>query len=227
MNRYVVQKDDTLAKLAMRFYGDASLWTRIFDANRKSIRNPNLISAGQLLEIPSEMDLRGQRSGMSTSEQLRSPEEGLSYPVELEVLELLVGATALLKGLLKAGIKVFSKEAIKSKNAIKDVGDVFKAVVNPETGEKTFPNSPYKPKTLDPREAMANIEQKIQESMMKVDPHGVGRQNAEISRIHKEFIEKGRWPLKNKDLGDQSVSMPGPCLVKARQEYLKALNEHK
>lgn len=49
---YVVQKGDTLGKIAEMFYGDAKLYTVIYDANRNLIKNPNLIQVGWKLKIP-------------------------------------------------------------------------------------------------------------------------------------------------------------------------------
>lgn len=221
MESYIVRRGDSLAKIAMNYYGDPSEWRRIFEANKSSISNPNQIRVGQRLNIPNtSIDSQKQRSMMSPEEQLRNPEPGITYPIELEVIELLVGATALLKGLLKAGVKIFSKKASTK------VDDVFKSVINPKTGKKEWPNSPYVDKSRDPRHIQADINKKIQEDMKSINPNDIGRQNAEIERIHKEFIETGKWP-KRKDLGDYHISSPGPGLIKARQEFLKALNEHK
>lgn len=47
-----VQAGDTLSALAQRWYGDANLWPRLFEANRDQIVNPNLIYVGQVLRIP-------------------------------------------------------------------------------------------------------------------------------------------------------------------------------
>jgi LysM repeat protein len=49
---YVVQKGDTLGALAQRFYGKASLYPKIFEANRDILSNPDLIKVGQKLRIP-------------------------------------------------------------------------------------------------------------------------------------------------------------------------------
>jgi nucleoid-associated protein YgaU len=49
---YVVQSGDTLSKIAQKYYGDASLYTRIFQANRDVLSDPNKISPGQKLRIP-------------------------------------------------------------------------------------------------------------------------------------------------------------------------------
>jgi ABC-type nitrate/sulfonate/bicarbonate transport system substrate-binding protein/LysM repeat protein len=50
---YTVKAGDTLSHLALDFYGDASWWGRIYDANRQVIRNPDYIYIGQKISIPS------------------------------------------------------------------------------------------------------------------------------------------------------------------------------
>ncbi|MGH9367614.1 MAG: LysM peptidoglycan-binding domain-containing protein [Thermoanaerobaculia bacterium] len=47
-----VQKGETLSKIAQKYYGDASLYPKIFEANRDTIKDPNLIRIGQKLRIP-------------------------------------------------------------------------------------------------------------------------------------------------------------------------------
>lgn len=49
---YVVQAGDTLSGIAKRFYDDPNLWPQIFEANRETIADPNLILVGQTLSIP-------------------------------------------------------------------------------------------------------------------------------------------------------------------------------
>jgi len=49
---YVVQKGDTLSKIADDYYGDARLYTKIFEANRDVLTDPNKIRPGQKLRIP-------------------------------------------------------------------------------------------------------------------------------------------------------------------------------
>ena len=49
---YIVQSGDTLSALAQRFYGKASLYPKIFEANRDILNNPDLIKVGQKLKIP-------------------------------------------------------------------------------------------------------------------------------------------------------------------------------
>ncbi|GAG50719.1 unnamed protein product, partial [marine sediment metagenome] len=52
LKTYTVQEDDNLWKLAERFYGDGSLWTRIDDANRDVIPPSNVLQVGTVLVIP-------------------------------------------------------------------------------------------------------------------------------------------------------------------------------
>jgi nucleoid-associated protein YgaU len=47
-----VQKGDSLSKIAKREYGDAQSWHRIYEANRDTIKNPDLIYPGQVIRIP-------------------------------------------------------------------------------------------------------------------------------------------------------------------------------
>lgn len=49
---YTVVSGDTLSGIAQRFYGDASAYMRIFEANRDKLNDPNLIHPGQDLVIP-------------------------------------------------------------------------------------------------------------------------------------------------------------------------------
>ncbi len=49
---YTVRRGDSLAALARRFYGDASHWRTIYQANRQIITDPNNLPAGATLQIP-------------------------------------------------------------------------------------------------------------------------------------------------------------------------------
>jgi nucleoid-associated protein YgaU len=49
---YTVKSGDSLSKIAKNFYGDASKWHRIYDANKDKIKNPDLIHPGQEFTIP-------------------------------------------------------------------------------------------------------------------------------------------------------------------------------
>lgn len=50
---YIIQKGDTLSKIAKQFYGDANKYPQIFAANREVIKDANLIYPGQKIRIPS------------------------------------------------------------------------------------------------------------------------------------------------------------------------------
>ncbi len=49
---YVIQKGDTLSLIAKRYYGDPMAYTKIFEANREVIQDPDKIFPGQKIRIP-------------------------------------------------------------------------------------------------------------------------------------------------------------------------------
>jgi len=49
---YVVVAGDSLSKIAKRLYGDANKWRKIHEANKDTVKNPDLIHPGQKLRIP-------------------------------------------------------------------------------------------------------------------------------------------------------------------------------
>ena len=50
---YTVVTGDNLSKIARHFYGKASAWPKIFEANRDQLDDPDRIKPGQVLRIPS------------------------------------------------------------------------------------------------------------------------------------------------------------------------------
>ncbi|TNF59264.1 MAG: LysM peptidoglycan-binding domain-containing protein [Rhodobacteraceae bacterium] len=52
VSRVTVQAGDTLWAISRERYGDGLLYVRVFDANRDSIRNPDLIYPGQVFTLP-------------------------------------------------------------------------------------------------------------------------------------------------------------------------------
>ena len=50
--RYTVKAGDSLSKIAKQFYGDASQYMRIFEANKDQLDDPDHVQAGQELNIP-------------------------------------------------------------------------------------------------------------------------------------------------------------------------------
>jgi len=51
---YTIVSGDSLSKIAKHFYGDASKWRQIFEANRDTIKDPDMIHPGHTIKIPSE-----------------------------------------------------------------------------------------------------------------------------------------------------------------------------
>lgn len=50
--KYTVRNGDTLWAIAKKFYGNGALYTKIYNANKSVIKNPNIIKNGQVLTIP-------------------------------------------------------------------------------------------------------------------------------------------------------------------------------
>jgi nucleoid-associated protein YgaU len=53
---YVIEKGDTLSAIAKKYYGKASDYPRIFEANREVIKDPDMIFPGQKIRIPLDRD---------------------------------------------------------------------------------------------------------------------------------------------------------------------------
>lgn len=51
---YEIQSGDTLWAVAKHFYGNGSKYTKIFEANREVIKDPDKIYPGQKIRIPAE-----------------------------------------------------------------------------------------------------------------------------------------------------------------------------
>lgn len=49
---YTIVSGDSLSKIAKREYGNANAWTRIFEANKDVIKDPNKIFPGKKIKIP-------------------------------------------------------------------------------------------------------------------------------------------------------------------------------
>lgn len=49
---YVVQKYDTLQKIAFKFYGTTKKWKYLYDANKDAIKNPDKLYPGMKLIVP-------------------------------------------------------------------------------------------------------------------------------------------------------------------------------
>jgi nucleoid-associated protein YgaU len=51
-HRHVVKKGETLGKIAQQYYGKASFYNKIFEANTDKLKNPDMIYPDQELVIP-------------------------------------------------------------------------------------------------------------------------------------------------------------------------------
>ena len=53
---YTVQRGDSLGAIAHKFYGDAAMFSQIYEANRRLLPSPDQIRVGQRLSIPALSD---------------------------------------------------------------------------------------------------------------------------------------------------------------------------
>ena len=56
--RYTVRPGDTLSSIAQRCYGSPADWRWLYQANRSVIKNPDVIDAGEVLNVPYEPPAR-------------------------------------------------------------------------------------------------------------------------------------------------------------------------
>ncbi|HCW24057.1 MAG TPA: peptidoglycan-binding protein LysM [Lachnospiraceae bacterium] len=49
---YTVKSGDTLMKIAKKLLGNRNQWKKLYEANKKKIKDPNKIYPGQKLDIP-------------------------------------------------------------------------------------------------------------------------------------------------------------------------------
>lgn len=60
--RYRVQENDTLSRIAAKFYQNPEKWKLIYDANRGMLASPEKVRAGQVLIIPRRSEVKGRKS---------------------------------------------------------------------------------------------------------------------------------------------------------------------
>jgi nucleoid-associated protein YgaU len=49
---HTIAKGESLSKIAKKYYGDAKQWRKIYEANKDTIKNPDLIFPGQVIKVP-------------------------------------------------------------------------------------------------------------------------------------------------------------------------------
>jgi LysM repeat protein len=54
IEKYTIQKGDTLQKISKKFYGTTKKWNKIFQANQDKLKAPNKIYPGQVINVPVE-----------------------------------------------------------------------------------------------------------------------------------------------------------------------------
>ena len=54
MEKYTVQKSDTLQKISQKFFGTTKKWYKIYEANKDVLKSPDKIYPGQVINIPVE-----------------------------------------------------------------------------------------------------------------------------------------------------------------------------
>ncbi|HHB79833.1 MAG TPA: LysM peptidoglycan-binding domain-containing protein [Saprospiraceae bacterium] len=52
---YVIQKGDSLSKIAKHYYGDPMKYKELFELNKDVLKDPNTIFPGQEIKIPKEL----------------------------------------------------------------------------------------------------------------------------------------------------------------------------
>lgn len=54
VEKYTVQKNDTLQKISQKYYGTTKNWMKIYDLNKDVLKAPNKIYPGQVINVPVE-----------------------------------------------------------------------------------------------------------------------------------------------------------------------------
>ena len=63
--KYTVGKNDTLQKISKKFYGTTKKWPKIFQANKDTLKTPDKLYVGQVLNIPILGDLKAPTNEVS------------------------------------------------------------------------------------------------------------------------------------------------------------------
>jgi len=72
VEKYTVQKGDTLQKISKKFYGTTKKWQKIYAANQDTLKGPNKIYPGQTIDVPLDPEAsQGAEALMETEENLK------------------------------------------------------------------------------------------------------------------------------------------------------------
>ncbi|MFH0913006.1 MAG: LysM peptidoglycan-binding domain-containing protein [Candidatus Omnitrophota bacterium] len=72
VEKYTVQKGDTLQKISKKFYGTTKKWQKIYEANQDTLKGPNKIYPGQIIDVPLDPEEgQGAEALMETEENLK------------------------------------------------------------------------------------------------------------------------------------------------------------
>jgi nucleoid-associated protein YgaU len=79
IQKYTVREGDTLQKIAKKFYGITKKWTVIYDANKTTLKGPDKIYPGQVLNIPvdSSKKIEANLESKKEVESLKETKENL------------------------------------------------------------------------------------------------------------------------------------------------------
>lgn len=77
---YIIQRGDTLWRLAARYYGSGRYWQRIFQANMDILRNPNRLRIGQVITI--FLDSTDSSPAQPDTETAETETTGNTYTVQ-------------------------------------------------------------------------------------------------------------------------------------------------
>ena len=69
--KYTVGKNDTLQKISKKFYGTSKKWMKIYKANTDTLKGPDKVYPGQVLNIPDAGEMK------SPAHELVEPKENL------------------------------------------------------------------------------------------------------------------------------------------------------
>lgn len=71
IEEYVIQKNDTLQKIAKKFYNSSKKWYKLYQANKSVLKNPNRILPGKKICIPDLGKKNSSQESADETEQLK------------------------------------------------------------------------------------------------------------------------------------------------------------